>query len=70
MNCSRGINTPRPRNVLALSPSGPALPRGILPPERSALDKIVEYLVGDGPSNRYALICSKCNNHNGNEKSS
>ncbi len=27
--------------------------------------QMVEYLVGDGPNNRYALICSKCKSHNG-----
>ena len=26
---------------------------------------MVEYLVGDGPNNRYALICSSCHSHNG-----
>ncbi|PFX11338.1 Protein lunapark, partial [Stylophora pistillata] len=26
---------------------------------------LVEYLVGDGPNNRYALICSQCCSHNG-----
>lgn len=41
------------------------LPRAILPRERSVLDKMVDYLVGDGPSNRYALICQQCFSHNG-----
>ena len=27
--------------------------------------QMVEYLVGDGPNNRYALICSNCHSHNG-----
>jgi len=31
----------------------------------SSLSKVVEYLVGDGPNNRYALICSDCHSHNG-----
>lgn len=31
----------------------------------SSLSKVVEYLVGDGPNNRYALICSECHSHNG-----
>jgi hypothetical protein len=26
---------------------------------------MVEYLVGDGPNNRYALVCSQCHSHNG-----
>lgn len=41
----------------------PAQP--ILPRERTTMDKLVEYLVGDGPNNRYALICSQCCSHNG-----
>jgi len=45
--------------------AGPPLPRPILPRERGYMDKFVEYLVGDGPSNRYALICRQCQSHNG-----
>lgn len=41
------------------------LPRSILPRNRSVLDKMVEYIIGDGPSNRYALICKNCDGHNG-----
>lgn len=41
------------------------LPRAILPRDRSVLDKMVDYLVGDGPGNRYALICKNCSSHNG-----
>jgi len=41
------------------------LPRSIIPKERSIFDKMVDYLIGDGPSNRYALICKKCFMHNG-----
>lgn len=26
---------------------------------------MVEYLVGDGPANRFALICKQCQSHNG-----
>ena len=29
------------------------------------MDKIFESLVGDGPQNRYALICKHCLSHNG-----
>ncbi|XP_067686288.1 endoplasmic reticulum junction formation protein lunapark-B-like [Haliotis asinina] len=47
------------------SPPGPPLPRPILPRERGNFDKVVEYLVGDGPQNRYALICRYCHSHNG-----
>lgn len=27
--------------------------------------QVIEYLVGDGPNNRFALICSQCCSHNG-----
>ncbi|XP_012240648.1 endoplasmic reticulum junction formation protein lunapark-A isoform X2 [Bombus impatiens] len=41
------------------------LPRPILSPQRTSLDRIIDYLIGDGPSNRYALICRGCELHNG-----
>ncbi len=44
---------------------GPPLPRPVLPRERGYMDRMVEYLVGDGPANRYALICKQCQSHNG-----
>lgn len=50
---------------MGLHPPGPPLARPVLPRERGALDRIVEYLVGDGPQNRYALICQQCFSHNG-----
>ncbi|XP_073162035.1 endoplasmic reticulum junction formation protein lunapark isoform X6 [Lepidochelys kempii] len=55
--------TPRPGQ--GLHPPGPPLARPILPRDRGALDRVVEYLVGDGPQNRYALICQQCFSHNG-----
>ncbi|MEJ1278260.1 lunapark ER junction formation factor [Cricetulus griseus] len=50
---------------MGLHPPGPPLARPVLPRERGAVDRIVEYLVGDGPQNRYALICQQCFSHNG-----
>lgn len=44
---------------------GLPLPRPVLPQERNMIDRLVDYLVGDGPSNRYALVCRQCNSHNG-----
>ncbi|TGZ53583.1 Uncharacterized protein DBV15_05136 [Temnothorax longispinosus] len=41
------------------------LPRPVLPHQRTVIDRLVDYLVGDGPSNRYALICRQCESHNG-----
>ncbi|KAM7407426.1 hypothetical protein PAMA_003243 [Pampus argenteus] len=48
-----------------LHPPGPPLARPVLPRERGAMDRVIEYLVGDGPQNRYALICQQCLSHNG-----
>ncbi|KAJ8403349.1 hypothetical protein AAFF_G00351210 [Aldrovandia affinis] len=50
---------------MGMHPPGPPLARPILPRERGAMDRVVEYLVGDGPQNRYALICQQCLSHNG-----
>lgn len=43
----------------------PSTVRPILHQNRGTVDKLVDYLVGDGPSNRYALICRHCYSHNG-----
>ncbi|CAJ0934529.1 unnamed protein product, partial [Ranitomeya imitator] len=50
---------------MGVHPPGPPLARPILPRERGAVDRVIEYLVGDGPQNRYALICQQCFSHNG-----
>jgi hypothetical protein len=44
---------------------GSPLPRPVLSQHRTVIDRLVDYLVGDGPSNRYALICRQCEFHNG-----
>lgn len=52
--------------VISVRPPGqPPMPRPVLPRERTFVDKFVDYIVGDGPSNRYALICRQCQSHNG-----
>jgi len=66
----RGSGPPGPPAVLGPAGGrggapGPPLPRPVLPRERGYLDKFVEYLVGDGPANRFALICRQCQSHNG-----
>ncbi|XP_053665061.1 endoplasmic reticulum junction formation protein lunapark-B [Anopheles marshallii] len=33
--------------------------------QKGVLEKMVDYLVGDGPTNRFAMICSECCMHNG-----
>ncbi|XP_026232719.1 endoplasmic reticulum junction formation protein lunapark-A isoform X1 [Anabas testudineus] len=50
---------------VGMHPPGPPLARPVLPRERGAMDRVLEYLVGDGPQNRYALICQQCLSHNG-----
>ncbi|XP_058506813.1 endoplasmic reticulum junction formation protein lunapark-B isoform X1 [Solea solea] len=50
---------------VGMHPPGPPLARPILPRDRGAVDRVIEYLVGDGPQNRYALICQQCFSHNG-----
>jgi len=51
--------------IMSRPAPGPPLPRPVLPRERGYMDRVVEYLVGDGPHNRYALICKQCQSHNG-----
>ncbi|PAA65379.1 hypothetical protein BOX15_Mlig025749g1 [Macrostomum lignano] len=43
----------------------PQLPRPVLSRDRSAMDRIIDLLVGDGADRRYALICRRCCSHNG-----
>eukprot|EP00064_Thunnus_orientalis_P018223 superscaffoldBa00004121_g18317 len=67
MTPQRGAQTPLgPGGTpVGMHPPGPPLARPILPKDRGAVDRVVEYLVGDGPQNRYALICQQCFSHNG-----
>ncbi|CAI9722268.1 Hypothetical predicted protein [Octopus vulgaris] len=44
---------------------GPPIPRPVPPRDRTTFDKLVDYVVGEGPQNRYALICRYCHSHNG-----
>jgi len=41
------------------------LVRPILSQTRSTFDKLIDLVIGDGPNNRYALICQSCASHNG-----
>ncbi|TRY85213.1 hypothetical protein DNTS_009257 [Danionella cerebrum] len=61
----RSMNPYSPGPGAGMHPPGPPLARPILPRERTAVDRVIEYLVGDGPQNRYALICQQCFSHNG-----
>lgn len=33
--------------------------------QKSLFEKVVDYLINDGPSNRYGMICKECYGHNG-----
>ncbi|XP_056290552.1 endoplasmic reticulum junction formation protein lunapark-A isoform X3 [Pseudoliparis swirei] len=48
-----------------MHPPGPPMVKAVVPRERGALDRVIEYLVGNGPQNKYALICQQCLSHNG-----
>jgi len=61
-----GFNPQTPGGQIMMRPlPQPRLTRPILPQDRGMMDKLVDYVVGDGPSNRYALICRWCHSHNG-----
>lgn len=34
--------------------------------QKGLFEKVVDYLIGEGPSSRYAMICKECYGHNGN----
>ncbi|XKL68132.1 hypothetical protein PGB90_003623 [Kerria lacca] len=66
------LNTPLPDVTSESVPTTPLQPlprlpllRPILSKDRGPLDKLVDMLIGDGPNNRYALICRVCSSHNG-----
>ncbi|CAL1688219.1 unnamed protein product [Lasius platythorax] len=63
------LNAPFPPSGRIINPASigfrSPLPRPVLPQQRTVIDRLVDYLVGDGPSNRYALICRQCESHNG-----
>uniref|UniRef100_A0A8D8RCY4 Endoplasmic reticulum junction formation protein lunapark n=1 Tax=Cacopsylla melanoneura TaxID=428564 RepID=A0A8D8RCY4_9HEMI len=43
----------------------PTLVRPVIPESKGVFNKILEKFVGDGPNERYALICANCASHNG-----
>ncbi|CAJ1079417.1 endoplasmic reticulum junction formation protein lunapark-A [Xyrichtys novacula] len=61
----RPVTPGTPVPGVGMHPPGPPLARPVLPRERGAMDRVIEYLVGDGPQNRFALICQQCLSHNG-----
>ncbi|XP_029156697.1 endoplasmic reticulum junction formation protein lunapark-B isoform X2 [Nylanderia fulva] len=66
---NQSLNAPFPSSGRIINPAAigfrSPLPRPVLPQQRTVIDRLVDYLVGDGPSNRYALICRQCESHNG-----
>uniref|UniRef100_A0A8C3AN20 Endoplasmic reticulum junction formation protein lunapark n=1 Tax=Cyclopterus lumpus TaxID=8103 RepID=A0A8C3AN20_CYCLU len=61
----RPVTPGTPVPGVGMQPPGPPMARPVVPRERGAMDRVIEYLVGDGPQNRYALICQQCLSHNG-----
>ncbi|XP_034069130.1 endoplasmic reticulum junction formation protein lunapark-A isoform X1 [Gymnodraco acuticeps] len=61
----RPVTPGTPVPGVGMHPPGPPLARPVVPRDRGAMDRVIEYLVGDGPQNRYALICQQCLSHNG-----
>jgi endoplasmic reticulum junction formation protein lunapark len=67
----QNLNTSIRPNLVSSLPSHlipqmiPRTPRPILPQSRSTFDKLIDFFIGEGPSNRYALICKTCCSHNG-----
>lgn len=33
--------------------------------QKNLFEKVVDYLIGEGPSSRYGMICKECHGHNG-----
>lgn len=64
---NQSSNTPFQSRIINPATMGfrSPLPRPVLPQQRTVIERLVDYLVGDGPSNRYALICRQCESHNG-----
>ncbi|XP_070175331.1 endoplasmic reticulum junction formation protein lunapark-A-like isoform X2 [Littorina saxatilis] len=61
-----GMRNPMSTPIMRYSPPpGPPMPRTVLPKDRGTMDKFIDYLVGDGPQNRFALVCRFCSSHNG-----
>lgn len=61
-----GDNANRIQHLVPSVRSSSRTPYPIIDSSRKGvLDKMVDYLIGDGPSNRFAMICKECYRHNG-----
>ena len=66
VNQNRSIMTSSEPSALAVR-SNNRTPYPIIDPSsKGVVDKMVDYLIGDGPANRFAMICQECYKHNGN----
>ena len=66
VNHNRSIMASPATSVVATQ-SNNRTPYPIIDPNsKGVVDKMVDYLIGDGPSNRFAMICQECYKHNGN----
>ncbi|KAK0397728.1 hypothetical protein QR680_002240 [Steinernema hermaphroditum] len=57
-----------PTTPYALSPNPsrrPKTTRPFYPESKSSVDRLLDYMCGDGVNKRYALICQRCFTHNG-----
>uniref|UniRef100_A0AC34QTE5 Endoplasmic reticulum junction formation protein lunapark n=1 Tax=Panagrolaimus sp. JU765 TaxID=591449 RepID=A0AC34QTE5_9BILA len=62
-NGNTTINTPA--NPLRTPLMRPKSVRPYVGAARTPVDKLVDFVIGEGPNNRYALICKNCEMHNG-----
>lgn len=67
--------TSQNRSLLPSTPSGAPIRSNKPTPypiidnsQKTVVDKMVDYLIGDGPANRFAMICQQCFKHNGELK--
>lgn len=51
--------------LMSAQKAPPTLVRPIVTENKGVFDRILQKVVGDGPNERYALICRACGNHNG-----
>ncbi|KAH7732243.1 CRE-LNP-1 protein [Aphelenchoides avenae] len=59
------MNARMPTDPGLLTPVNRGPVRPFVEQSRTPVDRIIDYVMGDGPSNRYALICRNCHSHNG-----
>lgn len=58
------LYTPR-APVAGATPRGVPMPRPVAPRERGVMDRLIDYMMKEGPNNSYALVCRQCETHNG-----